>query len=123
VTEGKVGSPAMVAVAFTRTCGWQARDRSDDELRDWRGYVGWARSAGALRREDARRQAGLNMMRPGAAMRALDRARALRTSIYRLLVACAPAGGRREGIERAVVGISATPGAGAGGIEAGVALA
>ena len=78
-----------LVLAFTRTRGWQSRDRSDDELADWSGYVRWARRAGALPASGVRAQSALGAKRPAVARRALGRARALRAAVYRLLEASA----------------------------------
>lgn len=76
-----------LCIEFTHTKGWAARDRSDDELVDYRALVAWAEAQGAL---DPRRAAALRRAaaaNPDAASRALGRAVELRALLYRILTA------------------------------------
>ena len=75
----------FTALDFTRTRGWEARDRSDDELTDYAGVLRWCERRGVLGTAEARRFARAGRARPRAAQAAARRARALREVAYRVL--------------------------------------
>ena len=74
------------AIELTRTRGWRARDRSDDELQDWTDCVRWAKRTGVIEAGMARNVAMAGNRRPAAARRALGRVRRFREAMYRVLV-------------------------------------
>jgi predicted RNA-binding Zn ribbon-like protein len=76
-----------LAIELTRTRGWQARDRGDDDLEDWAGLVRWACRMGLLEAVAARPVARRALERPAATRRAVHRLRRLREIAYRMLVA------------------------------------
>jgi predicted RNA-binding Zn ribbon-like protein len=73
------------ALEFTKTRGWESRDRSDDDLVDFDGLVSWCERRGilskALSRHFRRHARGV----PAPARAAVDEARALRELIYKVL--------------------------------------
>lgn len=74
---------------FSRTTGWEARDRPDDDLDDYEGLLDWAEAEGVVGAETARelrRDAGA---RPEAAARVLEEARRLRAALYEVLTSVA----------------------------------
>jgi predicted RNA-binding Zn ribbon-like protein len=73
------------AVEFTKTRGWEARDREDDELGTYAGLIAWAQRRGTLTTRQAREFLDQARERPDEALAALDDARALRTLIYQVL--------------------------------------
>lgn len=73
------------ALEFTKTRGWELRDRDDDELVEYAGLLAWCRRRGwveAATADAIAREAG---RRPRAARAALTRARALRDLAYAVL--------------------------------------
>lgn len=72
------------ALELTKTCGWEPRDRTDDELVDYGGLVSWCERRGLLSRGLARQYRQRARGRPPLASAAATRARALRGLIYRL---------------------------------------
>ncbi len=73
------------ALEFTKTRGWERRDRADDELADCEGLVSWCERRGVLSRGLARRYRERARRRPASARAAATRARDLRGLIYRVL--------------------------------------
>lgn len=74
-------------IEFTRTVGWEDRDREDDELADYRALVDWAEDRGVLEAVDAqglRRRAAAH---PRLAARVFRRAIELRSLVYRIFSA------------------------------------
>lgn len=89
-------------IAFTRTVGWEARDREDDELEDYAGLVAWAVGRGLVSSLDGEDLLGQARSRPVEAERTLVEARALRALIYQVLrrvgQGLAPDAGRLEAL-------------------------
>jgi len=81
------GANGPLAIELTRTRGWQARDRSDDELEDWADVVRWAKRVGAIEPAAARAAVLAGLRRPAVSRRALQRLRRFRVATYRVLVA------------------------------------
>jgi predicted RNA-binding Zn ribbon-like protein len=78
-----------LCIDFTRTRGWEARDRTDDELEDFGGLVAWAEDHGVLSSD-----AGASMRRaaaqaPAEASRAFGQAVDFRRGLYAVLRAAA----------------------------------
>lgn len=76
-------------VAFTRTTGWEARDREGDDLTSYGGLVDWAEEEGLV---DDRAAAALRRRaedRPEEAARVLEGATRLRAALYETLTAVA----------------------------------
>ena len=73
------------AIGFTKTRGWEARDRQDDELQDYEGLLAWCARHGVVSRARARHYGRVARARPAQARRAVAEARALRAVIYHLL--------------------------------------
>lgn len=76
-------------VAFTKTTGWEARDRSGDDLSSYVGLLDWAGERGLV---DGDTAAGLRRRaeeRPEEAARVLRDARRLREAVYGALTAVA----------------------------------
>jgi predicted RNA-binding Zn ribbon-like protein len=78
-----------VSIEFTRTRGWEARDRGDDDLDTFGSFLRWAHRVALVGSANAKRLSALAEARPEAAARALVRARRLRGNVYRLLCAVA----------------------------------
>lgn len=72
-------------IDFTRTVGWEARDREDDELEDFPGLVAWATRRGLLDPMEADDLLAQARNRPGDAAQALEDAKALRALVYQIL--------------------------------------
>lgn len=72
---------------FTKTTGWDARDRPDDEMDSFASVVQWALDHGALGVQRARRLRSLAKRHPRAAARALSAALELRALLYRIFAA------------------------------------
>jgi predicted RNA-binding Zn ribbon-like protein len=73
------------ALEFTKTRGWESRDRTDDELEDFDGLVAWCERRGLLSTTLTRHYRRLARERPELARAAVDGAQALRALIYRVL--------------------------------------
>lgn len=76
-------------VAFTRTTGWEARDREGDDLDSYGGLLVWAEEEGLV---DGEAAAGLRSRageRPAEAARVLEGATRLRSALYETLTAVA----------------------------------
>lgn len=74
-------------VAFTRTTGWEARDREGDDLTSFGGLVHWAEEEGLV---DGQAAAALRRRaeeRPEEAARVLEGATRLRAALYETLTA------------------------------------
>ena len=81
------------ALEFTRTRGWEARDRSDDELADFVGLAAWCERRGIIAASLARHYRRYAGVHPAQARAARRDAQALRALIYRVLCragACRP---------------------------------
>lgn len=76
-------------VDFTKTTGWEARDRSDDDLSSYDGLVDWAAGAGVLDASTAERLRSRAKERPREAEEVLATARRIRTALYGVLTAVA----------------------------------
>jgi predicted RNA-binding Zn ribbon-like protein len=87
VTARNDDSSGRIAIEFTRTRGWEARDRDDDELDSWERYVHWALREGVVNGGAVSGLLKEGKRRSQAASRAVMRARRLRDSVYGLLVA------------------------------------
>ena len=72
------------AVAFTKTVGWEPRDRDDDELVDYAGLVGWCAARGLVDEREASELTAQATRRPAEAAEALDAARSLRALLYQI---------------------------------------
>jgi len=73
------------ALEFTKTRGWEARDRQSDDLADYGGLVGWCERRGLIHAGAARRYRAAGRKRPVAAASALREAHGLRRLIYQVL--------------------------------------
>lgn len=73
-------------IEFTKTVGWRARDRQDDELVSYAALVDWAAREGVVDAATAARLARRAKREPDEAARVLEHARTLRGAIYRILV-------------------------------------
>ena len=76
-----------VALDFANTVGWHASESPHEWLTKYRALVAWAWQAGVLPDEAAHRLLREAARRPADAAAALERARAVREVIYRLLAA------------------------------------
>lgn len=74
-------------IEFTRTVGWEDRDREDDELNGYDALVDWAERRGLLKTADAERLRRRAAAHPRVAARVLRRAVELRELVYRILSA------------------------------------
>ena len=74
-------------IEFTKTVGWRARDRPDDELVSYAALLGWAAREAVLDAGTAARLSRRAEREPGEAARVLEAARALRGAIYGILTA------------------------------------
>ena len=73
------------AIEFTKTRGWEGRDRGDDDLDDYHGLVAWCEGRGLLSATQAREFRRLAGERPEQARSALEDARSLRALGYDVL--------------------------------------
>jgi predicted RNA-binding Zn ribbon-like protein len=73
------------ALGFTKTRGWEARDRQADDLADYAGLASWCERRGILSGAEARAYRALALSRPRMAGAAVHRAHDLRRSIYDVL--------------------------------------
>jgi predicted RNA-binding Zn ribbon-like protein len=80
------------ALDFANTVGWHAGDEPFEWLTDYPVLVAWSRQAGLVGEGDAHHLLAAAARRPAAAAAALERARTVRETIYRLFAALA--GGR-----------------------------
>ncbi len=69
---------------FTKTVGWQRRDRPDDELRTYGHLVAWCRSQGLINEFEESECVARGERRPEEAAWALRRAVELRELLYRI---------------------------------------
>lgn len=69
---------------LTRTKGWRARDREDDELVDFPHFIRWAEGRGLVDDSESGRLIAEARRRPGEAEEALASARTLRALLYQL---------------------------------------
>lgn len=69
---------------FTKTAGWEARDRSDDDFDSFAAVVKWSVNYGTLGTVRARRLRSLAKRGPRAAARVLSAAVELRALLYRI---------------------------------------
>lgn len=76
-------------VAFTRTTGWEARDREGDDLGSYGGLVDWAQDEGLVDGETAAALRSCAEERPEKAARVLEDATRLRAALYGTLTAVA----------------------------------
>lgn len=76
-------------VEFTRTTGWEARDRPDDDLDAYVGLLDWGEAQGVVEEESARELRREAEARPEEASRALEEARRLRAALYDVLTSVA----------------------------------
>jgi predicted RNA-binding Zn ribbon-like protein len=74
-------------IEFTRTVGWEERDREDDELKGYDALVDWAKRRGLLEAADAQALRRRAAAHPRVAARVLRRAIELRALVYRILSA------------------------------------
>lgn len=72
-------------IAFTRTRGWEERDRRDDDFTDFRGLLTWARKQGLVTIDVARRLEERAAAHPREATSVLREAVELRSATYRVL--------------------------------------
>lgn len=72
-------------IAFTRTRGWEARDRQDDDLTDFAGLLRWALGRGVVTADVARDLRKEAAAQPHAAAGVLRDAVGLRSAVYRVL--------------------------------------
>lgn len=73
------------AIEFTKTRGWERRDREDDELDRYEGLVAWCERRGLLSAAQARGFRHQASERPEQARTALEDARSLRSLMYEVL--------------------------------------
>lgn len=73
------------ALEFTKTRGWEPRDRTTDDLASYGGLVTWCERRGFLQAVEARRYRALADQRPSGAHSALRDAHGLRHLIYSVL--------------------------------------
>ncbi len=71
-------------IAFTKTVGWQPRDRSDDELVDYAGLVAWGARRGLIDAHERRDLLTEAARRPQEAEETAREARSLRTLLYQI---------------------------------------
>ncbi len=76
-----------ICLEFTRTVGWAARDRPDDELVSYPALVGWAAEQGILDPSVSRRLRRRAAEDEGAAARVLAAGIELRRLLYRIFSA------------------------------------
>jgi predicted RNA-binding Zn ribbon-like protein len=74
-------------IRFTQTVGWEARDSQKERLADYDGLVAWCLERGIVSGEYAEAALAQAHKRPEQARVALEDARTLRLSIYRILSA------------------------------------
>lgn len=73
------------AIEFTKTRGWERRDRDDDELDRYDGLVAWCERHGLLSGGQAREYRHQASERPDPARAVLEDARSLRSLAYDVL--------------------------------------
>lgn len=76
-------------LAYTRTTGWEARDREGDDLTSYGGLVDWAEEEGLVDGETAAALRSRAEDRPERALRVLEDATRLRAALYETLTAVA----------------------------------
>jgi predicted RNA-binding Zn ribbon-like protein len=84
---GLDGGSRRLCLEFANTVAWHAGERPEDRLRSYADLVGWARGAGLVTGQQARRLLLDAAENPGKAGRALRRAAGLREAVYRIFVA------------------------------------
>lgn len=72
-------------IDFTRTRGWESRDRSDDELVSLDALVAWGSATGILEDAGGATSGGLSSPATDRAGELLEEARGLRGAVYRVL--------------------------------------
>lgn len=73
-------------IRFTQTVGWEARDTQVERLTDYDALVSWCAERAIISHDHAVAMRAQARGEPDAARNALDDARTLRLTIYRLLV-------------------------------------
>lgn len=73
------------ALEFTKTRGWEARDRTDDELVSYDGLMAWCERRKIVSARQAREYRKQATERPDEARAAVGEAQCLRALIYELL--------------------------------------
>jgi predicted RNA-binding Zn ribbon-like protein len=77
------------SLEFTRTTGWEERDRPGDDLDAYEGLLDWAEAQGVVEAETARELRREAEARPDAASRVLEEARRLRSALYEMFTSVA----------------------------------
>lgn len=78
-------SEDWICLEFTKTVGWEARDRCDDELGDFSDVVEWCLAHQLLDPLEAEECLGVARRDPDDAARVFERALELRSLVYRIL--------------------------------------